>query len=92
MKKHVVKSKRVKLYLSIVLGTLLLIMYVGGKAVILSLEEQVRELKSKHAVVDGQIKLLEIEAVNLESASRIKRIAHEQLGMVMPVGAPKTLF
>ena len=92
MKKNLVKSKRVKLYLSIVLGTLLLILYVGGKAVILSLEEQVRELKRKHVVVDGQIKLLEIEAINLESAGRIKRIAHEQLGMVIPEGAPETLF
>ena len=92
MKKHVVKSKRVKLYLSIVLITFLLILYVGGKAVVLSLEEQVRELKHEHEVVYGQIKLLEIEAVNLESSSRIKRIAHEQLGMVMPVGAPETLF
>ena len=92
MKKNIVKSKRVTLYLSIVLGTLLLILYVGGKAVILSFEEQVRELKRKHVVVEGQIKLLEIEAVNLKSAGRIKRIAYEQLGMVIPEGAPETLF
>ena len=59
---------------------------------ILSLEESVREIMKERAVLEKEIKKIEMEVADLSKGSRIKKIAHERLEMEMPVGAPETLF
>ena len=45
-----------------------------------------------HKVKIVKLDNLRIEAASLRMGSRIKRIAHDSLGMRMPEGAPEKLF
>ena len=91
-KKHTVKAGKWKFCLSTLIVILCLLSYVGLQMFILSFEEHVRDIQREHAVLDEEIKKYEIERAELRSVSRIKKIAHEQLGLVMPDGAPMSLF
>ena len=79
-------------YLSALCIILFLLSYLGIQMFILSLEEQVREIRKERVVLEREIKNLEIKVADLRKGSRIKKIAQERLGMELPVGAPETLF
>ena len=91
-KTYTVKAGKWKFCLSTLIVIVCLLFYVGLQMYILSIEEHVRDIKRERIVLDEEIKKYEIERAELRSGSRIKKIAHEQLGLVMPVGAPRSLF
>ena len=91
-KKYVIKPNRLKLILTVVCVIFFLIFHVGLQMFILLLEEQVYEIKKEHTVLENEIKNLEMDVATLRKGNRIKNIAHELLGMEMPLGAPETLF
>jgi len=86
------ENKRLKAYLGVFCVTVFLLFYLSAHVVILSLEEKVRTVQKKQSEVTGEITTLEIEIAGLKKGSRIKKIAHECLGLEMPVGAPAKLF
>ena len=87
-----VKFKGLKLLLSIIICTLILILYVTGTVYIIALENKVNEIRNQHSKLSIQINNLKIEVAALLKGSRIEIIAHEYLGMKMPEGAPEKLF
>ncbi len=91
-KRHFKKTNGLKLYLTVIFVIFLLILHVGLQVGILTLEERVREIKNDNELIDGEIKKLEIEVAGLRKGNRIKKIAREDLGMVIPDGAPEPLF
>ena len=86
------KTNGLKLYLTVIFVIFLLILHVGLQVGILTLEERVREIKNDNELIEGEIKKLEIEVAGLCKGNRIKKIAREDLGMVIPDGAPEPLF
>ncbi len=87
-----IQFKSLNLYLLILLCTLILILYVSDQVYIISLEKNVHELRSERLELEKHVTDLRIEAARLRKGSRIKKIAHEYLGMSMPEGAPEKLF
>lgn len=85
-------ANNLKLLLAILLGTVILILYVSEEVYIISLEKRVNDLREQHEALEPLLDNLRIEAASLRTGSRIKRIAHDSLGMRMPEGAPEKLF
>ncbi|MBA7586004.1 Cell division protein FtsL [subsurface metagenome] len=85
-------TNKLKLYSVVFSVIILLVLYVGLQVASLTLGEQIREIQDTQAVVDIEIKQLEMEVAELRKGSRIKKIAIEELGLVMPEGAPVTLY
>jgi len=92
IKKQIGNFSRLKLFLAVVCFILYLILHVGMQMFILSLENQVHEIRGEYADLKNEIKSLELEVTVLRKGSRIKKFAQEQLGMEMPMGAPPPLF
>ncbi|MFC1528458.1 cell division protein FtsL [Candidatus Latescibacterota bacterium] len=89
---YTVKAGKWKLCLSTLIVVLCLLFYVGLQMYILSLEKHVLDIKRERSVLEKEVKKYEIEKAELRRGSRIKKIATEQLGLVMPEGAPRTLY
>ena len=87
-----IQFRSLNLCLAIFFGTLILILYVGKQVYIISLEKRVHELINEKSELDDHLKNLKIEFAGLRKGSRIKKIAHECLGMSLPEGAPEKLF
>ena len=60
--------------------------------IILSLETQVNEIRREYTLLRNEIKTMELEVTELKKQSRLIKIAQEQLGMEIPVGAPSPLY
>ena len=86
------KNRKLVFYLSVLCIIMLLLSYVGMQMLILSLEENVREIREERVVLEEEIKVLETKVAKLRKVSRIKKIAVEELGMEMPEGAPEMLY
>jgi len=86
------QSNRLYIYLSVTGVTVFLLFYLSSHVFILSLEESIRELRRQQAEITIDTTNFEIEVAELKKGSRIKKIAREQLGLKMPVGAPEKLF
>ena len=86
------RSNRLYIYLSVTGVTVFSLFYLSAHVFILSLEESIRELQRQQAEITIDTTNLEIEIAELKKGSRIKKIAREQLGLLMPVGAPEKLF
>ena len=69
-----------------------MIFYVSEQVYIISLEARVHELRNERAKLIVHLTNLKVEFARLRKGSRIKKIAHECLGMSLPVGAPEKLF
>ena len=87
-----VKSRKLKIILWVFILIFVLLFHVGVEVLILSYESRIREIKYEQAKVDVEIKSFEMEITTLCMGSRIKKIASESLGMVIPEGAPEKLF
>ena len=87
-----VKFAGLKLLLSIIICTLILIFYLTGHVHIFALENKVHEIRNQHSELNIRINNLKIEAATLRKGRRIKNIAYEYLGMRIPEGAPERLF
>ncbi len=87
-------SRRARLivYLFILCVTTLLVLRVGAQTWILSLGREIREISSERATVESEIAGLNLRVAELRKGRRIKMIARNHLGMVVPVGAPRKLF
>ena len=86
------KPGSLKLYLSIIACTMILILYVSEQVYIFALERKVNEIRSNISNLNTEIDYLRIEVTALRKGSRIINIAQECLGMSMPEGVPKRLF
>ncbi len=86
------KFKGLRLYLAIIIVTLILILYTSGQVYIDTLEKSVIEIRKEHASLSTQIDNLTIEVASLRKGSRIIKFAQEYLDMTIPEGAPKKLF
>ena len=65
---------------------------VALQVFILSAERTLHELRVERSLLEGELKKLEMEVVDMKKAGRIRKIAHEQLGMVYPDGPPEVLY
>ena len=90
--RRIKQHNRIWLYMSITGVTVFLLIYLSAHVFILSLEETIIEFQNKQAEINIDVTNLEIEVAGLKKGSRIKKIAREQLGLNMPVGAPEKLF
>lgn len=81
-----------KFYLIIFFGTILLSLFLTEQVYIISLEKKVIEIKKHKDKLSSEITNLKIETANLRKGSRIKTIAVDNLGLIMPEGAPEKLF
>ncbi len=86
------KFKGLKLYLAIIIVTLILILYTSGQVYIVTLEKNIIESRKEHAILKTQIDNLTIEVASLRKGSRIIKFAQVYLDMNVPEGAPKKLF
>ena len=86
------RSNRLYIYLSVTGVTVFLLFYLSAYVFILSIKESIRELQRQQAEITIDTTNLENEVAELKKGSRIKKIAREQLGLQMPVGAPEKLF
>jgi len=81
-----------RFYLSIVIVTLIFILYQSERVYIYALGEKVQEIRKRNSELMMQINNLKIEVAELRSGTRIKKIAQDYLNMRMPEGAPERLF
>ena len=86
------KFKGLKLYLAIIIVTLILILYTSGQVYIVTIEKNIIEIRKEHTSLKTQIDNLKIEDASLRKGSRIIKFAQEYLDMNVPEGAPKKLF
>ncbi len=84
--------RRLFVYLLIVTVTTLLVLHVGARMYILSMGTDIQKIRKTNIHLQAEISGLELQVADLSRGSRIKQIALEQLGMTLPVGAPKKLF
>jgi cell division protein FtsL len=86
------RPKSMKLYLSIIACTIILILYVSEQVYIFTLERKVNSIRNDVSELNTEISYLRIEVAELRKGSRIITIAQECLRMSMPEGVPKKLF
>jgi cell division protein FtsL len=89
---RVPNNKNLKLFLAVVVCTLMLIVFVSGQVYIISLEQNIISISDEIAEINNEIDHLRIETAELSKGSRIKTIAHVNLNMKMPEGTPQRLF
>jgi len=86
------KLKSLKLYLSIIACTMILILYVSEQVYIFTLERKVNEIRNCISDLNTETNYLKIEVAELRKGSRVIKIAQECLSMSIPEGVPKKLF
>ena len=86
------KNGNVKFYIFIFLATLILISYVSEQVYIIILQDKIVSIKNQKAQLDAEITNLKLDVVKLSQVGRIKKIAVDNLGMMVPEGAPVKLF
>jgi len=87
-----VKRRRLLVYFAAFFLIVLLLVYVGMRMVILSLEDQVRDIRAERETLERTIEQLELKVAELRKGSRIKAIARERFGMIENEGAPLILY
>ena len=85
-------SGRARVYVLIAAVTLLLVLHVGAQVYILSLGADIQKIRKGSGELEGEIRELELRIADLRKGERIKRIAHERLGLEFPVGPPHKLY
>ncbi|MBN1290919.1 MAG: hypothetical protein JXB48_03690 [Candidatus Latescibacteria bacterium] len=85
-------SNRLWIYLSIIFCTVCLLFYLSTRVLVMTYEENIRELLIQRAEAVNEISSLEIEVTGLKKGSRIIKYAYKYLGLTMPDGAPEKLF
>jgi len=91
-KRYTATRGRGRFYLGTAVVIFLMIAYVGMQMYIMTLEERIRTVQSRYAETLKRLEECDQKVVDLRKGNRIKKIAIEQLGMKMPVGAPGTLY
>ena len=90
--RNVRRSSRLLVLLTVFGATVFLIFYLSAHVFILSLKGSVIASRNERIKVENEIKDIAIEVTGLKMSSRIIKIASEDLGLIMPVGAPEKLF
>ena len=91
-KKRISGINNGKFYLSVLLITLLLSLYITECVYIISLEKKMIETRREKDKLVSENTNLKIQAAVLRKGGRIKTIASENLGLIIPEGAPEKLF
>jgi len=87
-----IRRNRLIFCLLIFAATLLAVLFVSEDVYILSLGKEIQKIKKDRATLDIENVSLKLKVAELRKGSRIKQIARDNLGMEMPVGAPRKLF
>lgn len=78
-------TKSVRIYLAVILlGTLLILLYVGQYASMVQAEYRLSQVKDKIKKIQDENYRLQLDMERLRSRERIERIARNRLGMVKP--------
>jgi len=86
------RRNRITFYVLILTITIILVLKVGAQTYILSLGGEIQQVRKEKQDIGEEIKDLERQVAELNKGSRIKMIAQDRLGMIIPVGAPRKLF
>jgi cell division protein FtsL len=87
-----IRHNRLKFFLLVLVATILAIFFVSEDVYILSLGKEIQRKKKECELLEIENVSLKLKAAELRKGIRIKTIARDNLGMVMPVGAPRKLF
>ena len=87
-----IRHNRLMFCFLILVATLLAVLYVSEDVYMLSLGKEIQKIKKDRAALEIENISLKLKVAELRKGSRIKKIAHDNLGMYMPVGAPRKLF
>lgn len=91
-RKPSIRRNRLIFCLLILAATLLAVLFVTEDVYILSLGKEIQKIKKDRAALENENVSLKLKVAELRKGSRIKQIASDNLGMKMPVGAPRKLF
>lgn len=87
-----IRHNRLMFFLLVLIATILAVLFVSEDVYMLSLGKEIQKIKKEREMLEIENVSLKMKAAELRKGSRIKTIAHDDLGMVMPVGAPRKLF
>ena len=87
-----IRRNRLIFCLLIFAVTVLAVLFVSEDVYILSTGKEIQKIKKERAELENENVSLKLKVAELRKGSRIKQIACDNLGMVMPVGAPRKLF
>ena len=87
-----IRHNRLMFFLLVLIATVLAVLFVSEDVYMLSLGKEIQKIKKEREMLEIENVSLKLKAAELRKGSRIKTIAHDDLGMVMPVGAPRKLF
>ncbi|MFA6470660.1 MAG: cell division protein FtsL [Candidatus Latescibacterota bacterium] len=87
-----IRHNRLMFFLLVFVATVLAVFFISEDVYILSLGKEIQKTKKERELLEIENVSLKLKAAELRKGSRIKTIAHDNLGMVMPVGAPRKLF
>ena len=87
-----IRHNRLMFFLLVLIATILAVLFVSEDVYMLSLGKEIQKIKKEREMLEIENVSLKLKAAELRKGSRIKTIAHDNLGMVMPVGAPRKLF
>ena len=86
------KTGGLRFYLFVIFSTMIMILYVSEQVYIFALGKNIIDIQNRNLTLNEEIKDLKIKVAELRSGTRIRRLAHDNLGMKMPEGAPERLF
>lgn len=82
---------RWSVFIFLVLSSIAMIIYVQNVYKSIKLSDQILQLEKTERRLDNQIRKLESQIIQLQSADRITKIAEENLGMIKSEKKPITL-
>lgn len=85
-------NSRLKIYGLSLAVMAVLVFRVCLSVAVMNTENRVRDIRSEKERIQKEITDLELEVTRLSAGSRIKRIAQDELGLVIPDGAPESLY
>ncbi|HOK13844.1 MAG TPA: FtsL-like putative cell division protein [Candidatus Kapabacteria bacterium] len=86
-----IKSNRWKAFGLVVLAAILIITYIDNVFKVNSLLSEIQQLEKQYDEVRTSNQVLITKIIELESASRITKIAEEKLGMNKPTKVPQKI-
>ena len=87
-----IRRNRLIFCLLVLAFTILAVVFISEDAYILSLGREIQNIKKRRIELETENVTLKLKVAELRKGSRIKQIAHDNLGMELPVGAPRKLF
>lgn len=91
LSKNLLKINRWSVFIFLFCSSAMMIFYVWNVSKSIKLSGDILDLKKEKQILDNRLKVLRSDIIELRSPDRICRIAEEDLGMIKPEKAPKTI-